>query len=60
MTEMGKLGWSDPLKADPMLKNIPVGKFAGNYWLTLQLAQFLIKLLLMFWILTRLQKWKMW
>jgi len=28
MTEMGKLGWSDPLKADPMLKNIPVGKFA--------------------------------
>jgi len=28
MTEMGKLGWSDPLKADPMLARIPAGKFA--------------------------------
>jgi len=30
MTEMGKLGWSDPLKADPMLARIPAGKFAGK------------------------------
>ena len=29
MTEMGKLGWSDPFKADPMLAKIPMGRFAG-------------------------------
>jgi len=28
MTEMGKLGWSDPFKADPMLAKIPMGRFA--------------------------------
>ena len=28
MTEMGKKGWSDPAKAGPMLKAIPLGRFA--------------------------------
>ncbi|XP_017778775.1 PREDICTED: L-xylulose reductase [Nicrophorus vespilloides] len=27
MTEMGKLGWSDPAKAKPMLEKIPLGRF---------------------------------
>ncbi len=31
MTEMGKLGWSEPAKANEMLSKIPMGKFAGNY-----------------------------
>lgn len=30
MTEMGKLGWSDPAKAREMLDKIPLGRFAGN------------------------------
>ncbi len=29
MTEMGKKVWSDPVKAEPMLKRIPLGRFAG-------------------------------
>jgi len=28
MTDMGKLGWSDPGKAKPMLDQIPLGRFA--------------------------------
>merc|ERR1719367_2049102 len=28
MTEMGKVGWSDPAKAGPMLAKIPLGRFA--------------------------------
>lgn len=30
MTEMGRLGWSDPKVAGPMLSRIPLGKFAGT------------------------------
>ena len=30
MTDMGRLGWSDPKKAGPMLSKIPLGRFAGN------------------------------
>jgi len=30
MTDLGKLGWSDPKKAGPMLARIPLGRFAGN------------------------------
>lgn len=29
LTEMGRLGWSDPVKAGPMLAKIPLGRFAG-------------------------------
>ena len=28
MTDMGKLAWSDPAKAGPMLAQIPLGRFA--------------------------------
>ena len=28
MTEMGRVNWSDPAKAGPMLKQIPLGRFA--------------------------------
>ncbi|XP_021951487.1 L-xylulose reductase [Folsomia candida] len=28
LTEMGRLGWSDPVKAGPMLAKIPLGRFA--------------------------------
>jgi len=28
MTDMGKKAWSDPAKAGPMLKAIPLGRFA--------------------------------
>ena len=28
MTAMGKIGWSDPKKAGPMLNKIPLGRFA--------------------------------
>ena len=31
MTDMGRLGWSDPKKAGPMLSRIPLGRFAGTY-----------------------------
>lgn len=31
MTEMGKLGWSEPEKAKEMLSKIPLGRFAGNF-----------------------------
>ncbi len=30
MTEMGRLGWSDPKKAKTMTSRIPLGRFAGN------------------------------
>lgn len=30
MTEMGKLGWSDPQKAQNMISKIPLGRFAGT------------------------------
>ena len=30
MTEMGRLGWSDPQKASSMLSRIPLRQFAGN------------------------------
>ncbi|KAJ1128720.1 hypothetical protein NDU88_007095 [Pleurodeles waltl] len=29
MTDMGRLGWSDPQKAAPMKSRIPLGRFAG-------------------------------
>ena len=29
LTDMGKLGWSDPVKAGPMIAKIPMGRFAG-------------------------------
>lgn len=29
LTEMGKIGWSDPQKAITMLSKIPLGRFAG-------------------------------
>lgn len=28
LTDMGRLGWSDPIKAKPMLDQIPLGRFA--------------------------------
>lgn len=28
MTAMGRIGWSDPMKAGPMMSRIPLGKFA--------------------------------
>lgn len=31
MTEMGKLGWSEPEKAQSMLNKIPLGRFGGRY-----------------------------
>ncbi|KYN04064.1 D-erythrulose reductase [Cyphomyrmex costatus] len=31
MTEMGKLGWSDPQKAQSMINKIPLGRFAGMF-----------------------------
>ena len=31
MTDMGKLGWSDPKKAGPMLDRIPMKQFAGKF-----------------------------
>lgn len=30
MTEMGKLGWSDPKKAQTMISKIPLGRFGGE------------------------------
>ena len=30
LTDMGRLGWSDPAKAKPMLDQIPLGRFAGK------------------------------
>ena len=29
-TDMGKVGWADPKKADPMMARIPLGRFAGK------------------------------
>lgn len=37
MTEMGRLGWSDPEKAKAMTSRIPLGRFAGQslwFWKT--------------------------
>lgn len=31
MTEMGKLGWTEPEKANTMLSKIPLGRFGGKY-----------------------------
>lgn len=31
MTKMGKIGWSDPRKADPLLQRIPLHRFAGMH-----------------------------
>lgn len=31
MTEMGKLGWSDPERAQWMLSKIPLGRFGGKF-----------------------------
>eukprot|EP00050_Salpingoeca_kvevrii_P017275 m.63603 g.63603 ORF g.63603 m.63603 type:complete len:118 (+) comp7466_c0_seq4:704-1057(+) len=28
LTDMGRLGWSDPVKAGPMLSKIPLGRFS--------------------------------
>ena len=30
LTEMGKLAWKDPKKAQNMLNKIPLGRFAGE------------------------------
>ena len=30
LTDMGRIGWSDPTKAKPMLDKIPLGRFAGK------------------------------
>lgn len=30
MTDMAKIGWSDPVKANAMISRIPMGKFAGG------------------------------
>ena len=30
LTEMGKIGWSDPVKAKEMLDKIPLGRFSGT------------------------------
>jgi L-xylulose reductase len=30
MTEMGKMAWSDPKKAQSLLNRIPLGRFAGT------------------------------
>lgn len=30
MTEMGRIGWSDPEKAKGMKSRIPLGRFAGQ------------------------------
>lgn len=30
LTEMGRLGWSNPEKAREMLNKIPLGRFAGK------------------------------
>lgn len=30
MTKMGRLGWSDPVKAERMLSRIPMKQFAGE------------------------------
>lgn len=30
LTDMGKIGWSDPAKAKPMLDTIPLRRFAGK------------------------------
>lgn len=30
LTEMGRLGWSNPEKAQGMLRKIPLGRFAGK------------------------------
>lgn len=31
LTDMGRLGWSKPEKANTMLAKIPLGRFAGNH-----------------------------
>lgn len=31
MTDMGRIGWSEPKKANEMLSKIPMGRFAGNH-----------------------------
>lgn len=37
MTEMGKIGWSNPDKARTMLSKIPLGRFGGRKVLKLNL-----------------------
>ena len=31
MTDIGRVGWSDPVKAKVMLDKIPLGRFSGKY-----------------------------
>ena len=31
LTDMGKIGWADPIKAKGMLDHIPLGRFSGDY-----------------------------
>jgi len=31
MTKMGAKAWSDPVKSNPILSRIPIGRFAGKY-----------------------------
>ena len=33
MTDIGRVGWSDPVKAKEMLDKIPLGRFSGKYYL---------------------------
>ena len=30
LTDMGRMGWSNPVKAKEMLDKIPLGRFSGN------------------------------
>jgi len=32
LTDMGRLGWSDPKKSKPMLDRIPLHRFSGQYF----------------------------
>uniref|UniRef100_A0A4W5LS62 Dicarbonyl/L-xylulose reductase n=1 Tax=Hucho hucho TaxID=62062 RepID=A0A4W5LS62_9TELE len=41
MTEMGRLGWSDPGKAKTMTSRIPLGRFAGHIHAVLLLISYL-------------------
>jgi len=31
LTRMGKIAWSDPKKSEPIMRRIPLGRFAGLY-----------------------------
>jgi len=31
LTRMGKIAWSDPEKSEPIMRRIPLGRFAGMF-----------------------------